>query len=163
MSPVVVHLSRKLFSTVGDGTVSPMKEDFPIVPHYLEQPQFPYYRFNSSRHSGKIQSSVFDGMMKDENKEGTANSEMKSLHDEVQETSILLLKVRVSPSCEEDFVEFELKERSFSALMHECCTELSQNPDNVLKIRKLPNVLVRKDKDVQRLLNGQELELVLKP
>jgi hypothetical protein len=32
----------------------------------------------------------------------------------------------------------------------------------VAKLRKLPNVLIRKDKDVTRLKNEQELELVLK-
>ena len=32
----------------------------------------------------------------------------------------------------------------------------------ILKIRKLPNILIRKDRDVQRLRDGQELEVVLK-
>lgn len=32
----------------------------------------------------------------------------------------------------------------------------------IAKIRKLPNILVRKDRDVQRLKEGQELEVVLK-
>ena len=35
-------------------------------------------------------------------------------------------------------------------------------PSLIAKIRKLPNILVRKDRDVQRLKEGQELEVVLK-
>jgi len=33
---------------------------------------------------------------------------------------------------------------------------------DVVKIRKLPNVWVRKDQDVQRMREGQELEIILK-
>lgn len=32
----------------------------------------------------------------------------------------------------------------------------------IAKIRKLPNILVRKDRDVQRFKEGQELEVILK-
>ena len=43
-----------------------------------------------------------------------------------------------------------------------CCEELEVPLQEVLKLRKLPNVLVRKDKDVSRLGHGQELEMVLR-
>ena len=35
-------------------------------------------------------------------------------------------------------------------------------PHEIAKIRKLPNVWVRKDKDVQRMKEGQELEIIVK-
>ena len=74
----------------------------------------------------------------------------------------LVIKVRLADSGESDFVEIELEMLSFQALLRACCEELDISIIEVGKIRKLPNVLIRKDKDVQRLKSGQELELVLK-
>lgn len=74
----------------------------------------------------------------------------------------LVIKVRLADSGESDFVEVELEILSFQALLRACCEELDISIIEVSKIRKLPNVLIRKDKDVQRLKSGQELELVLK-
>ena len=74
----------------------------------------------------------------------------------------LVVKVRLADSGESDFVEVELEMLSFQALLRACCEELDVSIIEVSKIRKLPNVLIRKDKDVQRLRTGQELEMVLK-
>lgn len=77
----------------------------------------------------------------------------------------LVLKVRIqNPSLREnDFIEIELdrQELTYQELLRVCCCELGVNPDQVEKIRKLPNTLLRKDKDVARLQDFQELELVL--
>ncbi|XP_075417737.1 ankyrin repeat domain-containing protein 40 [Tenrec ecaudatus] len=77
----------------------------------------------------------------------------------------LVLKVRVqNPSLREnDFIEIELdrQELTYQELLRVSCCELGVNPDQVEKIRKLPNTLLRKDKDVARLQDFQELELVL--
>ena len=51
---------------------------------------------------------------------------------------------------------------SYSSLLKSCCEELEVAPHEIAKIRKLPNVLIRKDKDVQRLKEGQELEVIVK-
>ena len=56
----------------------------------------------------------------------------------------------------------ELENISYIGLLKCCCEELEISPGDVAKIRKLPNVLVRKDKDVARMTNGQEIEVVLK-
>ena len=61
-----------------------------------------------------------------------------------------------------DFVEVEVGPLTYPALMTACCEELELATSDVAKIRKLPNILIRKDKDVQRMKDGQELELVLK-
>ena len=74
----------------------------------------------------------------------------------------LVVKVRVSGSGELDFVEAEVAPPTYSALVSACCEELDLTTSDVAKVRKLPNVLVRKDRDVQRMRDGQELELVLK-
>ncbi|XP_055982836.1 ankyrin repeat domain-containing protein 40 [Sorex fumeus] len=77
----------------------------------------------------------------------------------------LVLKVRIqNPSLREnDFIEIELdrQELTYQQLLRVSCCELGVHPDQVEKIRKLPNTLVRKDKDVARLQDFQELELVL--
>ena len=72
------------------------------------------------------------------------------------------MKARVAESGERDFVEVELESLTYQALLSACCEELEVRAHEVHKIRKLPNVWVRKDKDVQRLRDEQELELVLK-
>ncbi|XP_010157372.1 PREDICTED: ankyrin repeat domain-containing protein 40-like [Eurypyga helias] len=75
----------------------------------------------------------------------------------------LVLKVRVQNLRDNDFIEIELdrQELTYRDLLRVSCCELGVNPEHVEKIRKLPNTLVRKDKDVARLQDFQELELVL--
>ncbi|KAM9394082.1 ankyrin repeat domain-containing protein 40 [Pholidichthys leucotaenia] len=77
----------------------------------------------------------------------------------------LVLKVRIqNPSAREnDFIEVELdrQELTYRSLLRVCCRELDISADHVEKIRKLPNTLLRKDKDVARLQDFQELEVVL--
>lgn len=74
----------------------------------------------------------------------------------------LLVKVRISGSGESDFVEVEVPSLSYPSLLKSCCEELELVPHEIAKIRKLPNVWVRKDKDVQRMREGQELEIIVK-
>lgn len=75
----------------------------------------------------------------------------------------LVLKVRVQNLRDNDFIEIELdrQELTYQDLLRVSCCELGVNPEEVEKIRKLPNTLLRKDKDVARLQDFQELELVL--
>ncbi|XP_005424702.2 ankyrin repeat domain-containing protein 40 [Geospiza fortis] len=77
----------------------------------------------------------------------------------------LVLKVRIqTPNLREnDFIEIELdrQELTYKELLRVSCHELGVNPEHVQKIRKLPNTMLRKDKDVARLQDFQELELVL--
>ncbi|CAL1283410.1 unnamed protein product [Larinioides sclopetarius] len=77
----------------------------------------------------------------------------------------IVLKVRVAESLDPDFIEIEVpfKDLTYENVCRICCEELEVLPKNVLKLRKLPNTIVRKDKDVLRFQNFQELELVLKP
>ncbi|XP_056406064.1 ankyrin repeat domain-containing protein 40 [Hyla sarda] len=78
----------------------------------------------------------------------------------------LVLKVRIQSSSpgDNDFIEVEMdrEELTYRELVRVCCYELGVSTDSVEKIRKLPNTMLRKDKDVARLQDFQELELVLK-
>ena len=73
----------------------------------------------------------------------------------------MIAKVRIADSEETDFVEVEVEGGSYLNLLQALCDELEVPLEAVVKIRKLPNILIRKDKDVARLVGGQELELVL--
>ncbi|KAM9785014.1 ankyrin repeat domain-containing protein 40 [Syngnathus typhle] len=77
----------------------------------------------------------------------------------------LVLKVRIqNPNAREnDFIEVELdrQELTYRSLLRVCCRELDISSEHVEKIRKLPNTMLRKDKDVARLQDFQELEVVL--
>ncbi len=73
-----------------------------------------------------------------------------------------IVKVRIADSEETDFVEVDVERASFADLLRSSCEELGVTIGDVAKVRKLPNVVVRRDKDVARLIEGQELELVLK-
>lgn len=71
--------------------------------------------------------------------------------------------MRVANSGDPDFIEVELPKQdlTYSRLLRTCCEELGVNVQHVVRVRKLPDTIVRKDKDVQRFQNFQEVELVV--
>ena len=75
----------------------------------------------------------------------------------------LVLKARIAYLTDRDFIEVELSRSclTFEALMTLLTTELGVDRCLVHKVRKLPNTVLRKDKDVARLTDFQEIELVL--
>ncbi|XP_049817475.1 ankyrin repeat domain-containing protein 40 isoform X4 [Aethina tumida] len=77
----------------------------------------------------------------------------------------LVLKVKVQGSSDPDFIEVEIPrwKLTYNTLMKICCEELEILECQVERIRKLPNTRLRKDSDVKRLVDGQALEIVLKP
>ncbi|XP_064126396.1 putative ANKRD40 C-terminal-like protein, partial [Loxodonta africana] len=56
----------------------------------------------------------------------------------------LVLKIRIQSPKENDFIEIELKDRSYQNLLKVSCCELGIYPGQAEKIRKLPNTLLRK-------------------
>lgn len=75
----------------------------------------------------------------------------------------LVLKVRVANSDEKDFIEIDVpRQTTFDHLVTLMRTELALDTEAVVrKVRKLPDTIVRNDRDVRRLHDYQELELVL--
>jgi len=75
----------------------------------------------------------------------------------------LVLKIRVANSNDPDFIEVDISRNAltYRNLIKLCCDELEINEAQVEKLRKLPNTKIRRDKDVQRLQNYQEIEVVL--
>lgn len=61
-----------------------------------------------------------------------------------------------------DFIEVDVPVRTFPTLVHTLCQELSISRKSIARVRKLPDVWVRKDSDVRRMSDYAELEVVLK-
>uniref|UniRef100_A0A8D8M4X5 Ankyrin repeat domain-containing protein 40 n=1 Tax=Cacopsylla melanoneura TaxID=428564 RepID=A0A8D8M4X5_9HEMI len=87
-------------------------------------------------------------------------------HGAPQQPEELVLKIRIAGDPQDDdFIEIELSapaELTYYSLVNIGCKELAiDSPSSIFKVRKLPNTIVRKDKDVARLTQFQELEFVL--
>jgi hypothetical protein len=69
----------------------------------------------------------------------------------------------VADTLQKDFIEIEVERNrlNFQYVLSIICRELNVNPSHVTRLRKLPNTIVRKDKDVGRFVDFQELEVVL--
>ena len=61
-----------------------------------------------------------------------------------------------------DFVEVDVPFRSYDVLTKSICQDLSITPKAISRLRKLPDVWVRKDSDVRRMTDNVEIEVVLK-
>jgi hypothetical protein len=170
-------------ATVGTPENNSFEEQSPgFVPNYLQHPAWPYYdvqrnleRLHTATATAvptytdrekRLPETVGDSLAKEMDQLHLLRTEKTSSCCKCGQNrprpSPLLVKVRVSGSGESDFVEVEVAPPTYPALVSACCEELELSPSDVAKIRKLPNVLVRKDRDVQRMADGQELEVVLK-
>ena len=107
----------------------------PIIPNYLRHPAFPYI---SPQSTTPVPSTT-----------------------EAQ-TITLLCRVADEPS-ETDFVEFDFNKTpndgSFERLLSMICHELDIN--HIDKLRRLPCIRVRNDRDVERLKDNHMLEVIL--
>ncbi|GFR12409.1 ankyrin repeat domain-containing protein 40 [Trichonephila clavata] len=123
------------------------KSPLPITPNYISNPALAPKIDKEIRSSDIVHSNSF------------VENESKRKYEEE-----IVLKVRIAESLDPDFIEIEvpLKDLTYENVYKICCEELDVSPKNVLKLRKLPNTIIRKDKDVLRFQNFQELELVLK-
>lgn len=118
----------------------------PIVPNYISNPPFPYavYSSASSDHCQLNEVSAASS---------SSTAGMK------------ILKVRLASSLQmhKDFIEIEVsRQTTYDQLVTTMWDELGLCSNADLRmVRKLPNTEIRNDRDVQRLHNYQELELVL--
>ena len=76
---------------------------------------------------------------------------------------MIKLRKQVEDEADEDFVEVVVDQASISyrQLLTKCCKEMGVQEKKVLKLRKLPNTVIRSSQDVGRLQNYDELELVV--
>lgn len=160
---------REILGEEGNTNFNADGNNLPIVPNYLRNPEFFYARNTSEERRpeksgipmgrtddlsiGKQDYSVINGRH--------ANNNSTS-HSQLEEE--IVLKLRIANAEEEDFIEVDLDRSglTFRNLETVCCQELGIEAKNIKKIRKLPNTIVRNDRDMKRLLPFQELEVVLK-
>jgi len=76
----------------------------------------------------------------------------------------LILKVRVEGSTDPDYLEMELPRDALTLeyLTVAACEELGVEAATVERIRKMPNTRLRRDREVARMVDYQEVELVLR-
>ncbi|XP_060071781.1 ankyrin repeat domain-containing protein 40-like [Ylistrum balloti] len=137
---------------LGAGDTAEVKQSkLPITPGYLANPPFPYTQpgYGGGTSAGQTTSTV-------------ESASRPHQHNSLDENEIVL-KIRLANSDERDFLEVELERSNlgFESLLNLMCRELGVDRRSVQKIRKLPDTIVRKDKDVRRMRDFQELELVL--
>ena len=145
-----------------------------FVPNYLQNPEFPYSE--SATEFATRLGIPSRGFVK-QNENLCEKNSISKFADNVQiaatnnpvcltatEDCVLVLKCRVADSEETDFIEVELDRKclNFEALVETCLAEFDVNRTKLKKIRKLPNTIVRNDQDVKRLVQYQEIEIVIK-
>jgi len=76
----------------------------------------------------------------------------------------MILKVRVAGNDDPDYIEIELPGDSLSleALILTAASELEVEAGQVERVRRMPNTRLRRDKEVARLPDYQEIELVIR-
>jgi hypothetical protein len=90
-----------------------------------------------------------------------SKSEIKTTTPSSNDDNLITIKIRTN--LEIDFIEVDLNtnKTSFDEFKRICIDELELKNMVILKIRKLPNILIRNDRDVKRLKDGQEIEIII--
>ncbi|XP_022252928.1 ankyrin repeat domain-containing protein 40-like [Limulus polyphemus] len=160
-TPAAVAMNEEIRSLLGgDKNNSDNKPTLAITPGYIAYPPLAYQVDTKD-----IMENCNVGNQKTPLNTCEINHFRSALSDKCDATlsSELVLKVRVAYLDDLDFIEIDLpvSNLTFKQLVDVCCRELGISSEMILKIRKLPNTIIRKDKDVQRLQNFQEIEIVL--
>jgi len=157
------EMSSKCESRCEAKCESNCESKLPLIPNYLSNPVFPYN--SSTSLSSRSPGNHFNNFTASTSAVTTDNSALSATTLLDNNNNDLVLKVRVADSDEKDFYEIDVRRGStltFDLLMSAVCDELNVDRANVRKLRKLPDTIIRKDRDVERLRDFQELELVLK-
>ena len=159
-----------------DGTVN-------FVPGYIANPVIPYaVAASQAKESNEIKQIFVPHVEQFGSLVNTYVNSMKSLEKPVEyhmcdsckttpvatvhvgpNISELVIKIRKANTDDPDFIEAELNRKvlTYDELINVCSKELKIDRDSIAKIRKLPDTVIRRDRDVQRLQPFQELEVLL--
>lgn len=76
-----------------------------------------------------------------------------------------VLRLRVANLPDQDFIEidYDSNKLNYRDLIETCCQQLGVDKIDIEKIRKLPDVTVRRDEDVERFNKLEYLEVVIVP
>lgn len=133
---------------------SEMKSTLPIVPNYLRHPALGH-RVEVTANG----TSPHDGSAA---KQRRLLSEWEPPSQQTNQ-GYTILKLRIAKD-DPDFIETELEHsnQSMEGLLQVIEKEFKIGADDISRIRKLPNTRLRRDIEVKRLENYQELEVVKK-
>ncbi|XP_042236373.1 ankyrin repeat domain-containing protein 40-like isoform X2 [Homarus americanus] len=173
--PQILQLLEDPVSSMSIEGATTNSDSLPITPSYLAHPPIDYkVPMTVKNPTGKP---ITNGIVETNGHPGVPSqppsyvaapmhsSYPSSIQDYlVKQNKELILKVRVANTDDPDFIEvdFQKAQMNYSHLLTNCCKELAVNPQLVERIRKLPNTRLRNDRDVQRLCDFMELELVIK-
>ena len=152
--------------------VNSSNEALPIVPNYLRNPDFFYAQKTLNNEPEKWDNRERGDLHRANPKVSVTYERHETKDPSHYSTSLgtqkddeFVLRLRIADAEETDFIEvdFDRSNMTFQNFQAVCCVELGiEAVNDVQKIRKLPNTIVRNDRDVKRLLSFQEFEVVLK-
>ncbi|VDI17448.1 Hypothetical predicted protein [Mytilus galloprovincialis] len=171
--PVDLTTSEDLFNLLGGSgnrIAILQKNESSFTPNYLANPVFPYTQpvadLESTNLNGVESVHTQQKSIEVKTTAPTIQTHQKSIEVKTMQglnENELVLKIRVAYLDDRDFIEVEMEKSNltYESLKSVMCKELGVERRLINKIRKLPNTILRKDKDVQRLCDFQELEVVL--
>lgn len=135
---------------------TPTGKPLAIVPNYIRDPPLAYQVDIDGRSEKKPRMDTIPDASKYQRV-----TPQKNVQSEQREITV---KVRVAGIEDKDFIEVDLPKAALTLefLTVICCEELGITAGRVERVRKLPNTRLRRDKDVTRMVDMQELEMVLK-
>jgi len=143
------------------------QEKLPIQPNYLRHPPLAHQVDIGERSivDKKARLDVETAGVEDLVTASASSRTRKTVvSQQQQQQKDVIVKVRVAKSSDPDFIEIDLPSSSLTLeyLKTLACEELDIQQSRVERVRKLPNTRMRKDKEVARLQDYQEIELVLR-
>ncbi|XP_023343823.1 ankyrin repeat domain-containing protein 40 [Eurytemora carolleeae] len=160
---VLLNAMKGSAGTGGGGSTpkQPLKkekeEKLPITPNYIRHPPLAYEVDLGDKEKHNERKSF----SRPEKRPKLNNHERLTAEYESPE---LILKVRTAGAREQDYIEIELARDALTLeyLIVMGCEELGIQSSEVEKLRKMPNTRLRRDKEVERLEDYQEIEFVLR-
>jgi len=144
---------------------NPPQKPAVIVPNYIRDPPLAYQvdigERNSTEKKPRLDPGLADPVGDSSNRYQRGAPRKEEFTTRKQE---VIVKVRVAGADDSDFIEVDLPRAALTLeyLIVISCEELGVPASGVERVRKLPNTRLRRDKEVTRLTDYQELELVLK-
>jgi len=152
LAPLPTPPQVKATAKVSPARPQQVEEKLPITPNYLRNPVLAYQV----------------DLGNSEKKQRVETEEPLEVRQPLRKAPMpgkeLILKVRVANSSDPDFIEIELPGSALTLeyLTVVACEELDIQANQVSRVRKMPDTRLRRDKEVARLKDYQQVELVLK-
>lgn len=132
-----------------------IKKELPITPNYIRDPVLGYKVDLQDKNSTTDTSPRFK----------EKRQKFNNYNSYALDSSELILKIRqAGTDGDQDFIEIELPRDALTLeyLTVMGCEELGLEPKSIDRVRKMPNTRLRRNKEVERLEDYQEIEFVVR-